>query len=188
VPENVALIRSIQQQYHTDIEGIVSRNFLKGRDLASMADEIKAKSGVSARKAALIARDQSNKATAQMNSARQKDLDLPWATWVHSSGAKEPRHNHVRAGREQWVFNTQQGIDFGDGFGYVLPGEAIYCNCTARTIIPALGRGDIESEDDLKHVTGFPGAYSAKAGKSAGAPMKQDVTKTRLPGQTVKYS
>lgn len=127
VPENVALIRSIQQDYHKDVEGIVSRNFLKGRDLSTMADEIKERGGVSTRRAALIARDQSNKATAQMNAARQQELGLNWATWIHSSAGKEPRHSHVRAGREQWIFDTQAGINFGDSFGQVLPGEAINC-------------------------------------------------------------
>jgi len=189
VPENVALIRSIQQDYHKDVEGIVSRNFLKGRDLSTMADEIKERGGVSTRRAALIARDQSNKATAQMNAARQQELGLNWATWIHSSAGKEPRHTHVKAGREQWIFDTQAGIDFGDSFGQVLPGEAINCRCHSRTIIPALGRGDIQSEDDMEPVGGFPGAYRAKAGKSAGEKQKQDVVFTRSPaGSPVKYS
>jgi len=189
VPENVALIRSIQQQYHTDVEGIVSRNFLKGRDLAAMADEIKGRGQVTTKRAALIARDQSNKATAQMNAARQQELGLNWATWIHSSAGKEPRHTHVKAGREQWIFDTQAGIDFGDSFGQVQPGEAINCRCHSRTIIPALGRGDIQSEDDMEPVPGFPGAYRAKAGKSAGEKQKQDVVFTRSPaGSPVKYS
>lgn len=188
LPENVALIRSIQQDYHKDIEGIVSRNFLKGRDLATMAEEIQERGGVSTRRAALIARDQSNKATAQMNAARQQELGLNWATWIHSSAGKEPRHTHVKAGREQWIFDTQAGINFGDSFGQVLPGEAINCRCHSRTIIPALGRGDVQSEDDLEPVAGFPGAYRAKAGRSAGEKQKQDVVFTRLPGQPVKYS
>lgn len=189
VPENVALIRSIQQDYHKDVEGIVSRNFLKGRDLAAMADQIKERGDVTTKRAALIARDQSNKATAQMNAARQQELGLNWATWIHSSAGKEPRHTHVKAGREQWIFNTQAGIDFGDSFGQVLPGEAINCRCHSRTIIPALGRGDVQSDDDLEPVSGFPGAYRARAGKSAGEKQKQDVEQTRSPaGSPVKYS
>lgn len=189
VPENVALIRSIQQDYHKDIEGIVSRNFLKGRDLSAMAEQIKERGEVSTRRAAFIARDQSNKATAQMNAARQQELGLNWATWLHSSAGKEPRHTHVRAGREQWIFDTQAGIDFGDSFGQVLPGEAINCRCHSRTIIPALGRGDVQSGDDLEPVPGFPGAYRAKAGKSAGEKQKQDVVHTRSPAASpVKYS
>lgn len=189
VPENVALIKSIQEQYHTDVEGIVSRNFLKGRDLAGMADEIKHRGHVTKNRAALIARDQSNKATSQMNDARQRELGIKYAVWQHSSAGKEPRATHVRAGREQWVFKVGEGIDFNDAFGVVLPGEAIACHCTSRSIIPALGRGDIESDEDLEPVPGFPGAYRARAGKSAGKKQEQDVTKTRSPaGSPVKYS
>lgn len=160
VPENVSLIRSIQQDYHKDIEGIVSRNFLAGRDLAPMAEAIKKRGGVSTRRAALIARDQSNKATAQMNSARQRELGVEWARWVHSSAGKEPRPEHVRAGREGWFYRADKGIDFGDGFGYVLPGEAINCRCTGRSIIPAINRMPAGFDPaKLVAVPGFSGAY-----------------------------
>lgn len=163
VPENVALIRSIQQDYHKDIEGIVSRNFLAGRDLAPMAEQIKKRGGVSTRRAALIARDQSNKATAQLNSARQRELGVQWGRWVHSSAGKEPRPEHVRAGREGWFYDINKGIDFGDGFGYVLPGEAINCRCTGRSIIPAIGRMPKNFDPDkLVPVPGFPGAFGLK--------------------------
>jgi uncharacterized protein with gpF-like domain len=189
VPENVALIKSIQAQYHGDIEGIVSRNFLKGRDLAAMSEEIRKRGKVTQNRAAFIARDQSDKATSQMNDARQRELGIKYAVWQHSTAGKEPREKHVRAGREQWVFKVGTGVDFGDQFGVVLPGEAINCHCTSRSIIPALGRGDIESDEDLEPVAGYPGAYRAKAGKSAGKKQQQDVTKTRSPaGSPVKYS
>lgn len=189
VPENVALIKSIQEQYHGDVEGIVSRNFLKGRDLHAMAEEIKQRGKVTQNRAAFIARDQANKATSQMNDARQRELGIRYCTWQHSTAGKEPREKHVRAGREQWVFKVGEGIDFGDQFKTVLPGQPINCRCTSRSIIPALGRGDIESDEDLEPVPGYPGAYRAKAGKSAGKKQKMDVTKTRSPaGSPVKYS
>jgi len=188
VPENVSLIRSVQQDYHKDIEGIVSRDFLKGRDLAAMSEAIAKRGGVTQTRAAFIAHDQANKATAQMNAARQRELGIQYCVWIHSSAGKEPRATHVRAGREQWVFKADQGIDFGDQFHEVLPGEAINCRCTSRSIIPAIGRGDIESDEDLTPVPGFPGAYRAKAGKSAGPKQKMDVTKTRVNGEPVKYS
>lgn len=162
VRNNVALIKSIQQDYHKDIEGIVTRNFLAGRDLHTMADKIKTRGDVSTRRAALIARDQSNKATAQMNAARQRELDIRWARWIHSSAGKEPRPDHVKAGREQWYFNTQVGIDFGDGFGHVLPGEAIKCRCGSRSIIPSIGRDKDFDVANLEEVPGFPGAYRLK--------------------------
>ena len=141
VTENVALIKSIQQDYHTQVEGIVLRGFLAGRDLATVAAQLKERHGVSVSRAALIARDQSNKATAQMNAARQKELGLNRAVWIHSSAGKVPRKSHLDAGRQRREFDTQVGIDFHDGFGPVLPGEAINCRCMGRTIIPAIGRG-----------------------------------------------
>ena len=140
VQENVALIKSIQKQYHTDVEGIVSRGFLAGRDLATVSEALTKRYGISTRRAALIARDQANKATAQLNATRQDELGLHRATWIHSHAGVTPRPDHERAGREGWEYDTRVGIDFGDGFGFVQPGEAIGCRCTGRSIIPALNR------------------------------------------------
>jgi uncharacterized protein with gpF-like domain len=189
VRENVALIKSIHEDYHKNVEGVVSRAFIAGRDLSTMTDKIKDAGGVSTRRAAFIARDQANKATAQMNDARQRELNLKFAYWIHSSAGREPRLKHVTAGREQWIYIVGEGIDFKDGFGHVLPGSAINCRCTSRTIIPALGRGDVQSLDDLEPVPGYPGAYRAKKGKSAGAKTGIDVVDTRVrKGEPVKYS
>ena len=159
IKENVSLITSIQQQYHKNIEGIVSRGFLSGRDLFTIADNIKKQHGVTVRRAALIARDQSNKATAQLNSMRQSELGITRATWIHSSAGKEPRHDHMRAGREGWEFDPTVGIDFADGFGFVLPGEAINCRCTCRSHIPALKRGG-NATYQLKDLGKFKGVLA----------------------------
>jgi uncharacterized protein with gpF-like domain len=159
VQENVALIRSIPQQYHTAIEGSVLRGFIAGRDLAAIQKELLKHGHSTSDRAALIARDQANKATAQFNAARQRELGLQWARWIHSSAGKEPRPDHVRAGKERWYFDTQKGIDFGDKFGYVLPGEAINCRCGSHTVIPALSVDKGFDPSKLKAVPSFPGAY-----------------------------
>lgn len=164
--ENVSLITSIPQEFHKAIEGVVTRGFVAGRDLDAIAKQLVKHEGITTRRAALIARDQSNKLTADMNAARQAQLGLTWAVWKHSSAGKEPRHTHVRAGREEWIFDTQKGIDFGDAFGQVLPGQAINCRCVSRTLIPSLGRGLASGKsfdpDKLEAVPGFPGAYRMK--------------------------
>jgi hypothetical protein len=156
IHENVSLIKTIQKQYHSDVEGIVSRGFLAGRDLASIAQALRKRHDVSVNRAAFIARDQANKATAQMNAARQDELGISRAIWVHSSAGKEPRPQHVKAGRERWEFDVRVGIDFGDGFGYVLPGEAINCRCSSKSIIPALNRlgGGVYTLADVGNVKG----------------------------------
>lgn len=167
VRENVALIKSIPAQFHTQVEGSVNRGFVAGRDLDAIAKELVKHEGVSTRRAAFIARDQSNKLTAQMNSARQGQLGLQWAVWKHSSAGKEPRANHQRASREEWIYDTQVGIDFGDNFGHVLPGVAINCRCGCRTLIPAIARGLSNGKQfdpsKLVAVPGFPGAYKMAA-------------------------
>lgn len=157
--ENVALIKSIGQQYHTDIEGDVMRSFVAGRDLDSLSKQLKARGKVTTDRAAFIARDQANKASAAFNAARQRELGLKWATWIHGNAGKEPRPNHLRAGREHWYFNTQEGIDFGDKFGHVVPSEAINCRCSSRTVLPAFGTHPDFDESKLESVPGFPGAY-----------------------------
>lgn len=160
VRDNVELITSIPEQYFKRIIGDVSRGFLAGRDLESIAGNLRHAAHVTETRAALIARDQSNKLTAQMNSARQRELGIRFATWKHSTVDKDPRPNHLRAGREGWIFDTQKGIDFGDQFGFVLPGEAINCRCGCRSMIPAIDE-DIRMED-LEPVPGFPGAFKRK--------------------------
>ncbi len=162
VQENVALIKSIPQQYHTAIEGDVLRGFIAGRDLAAIQDALIKRGHSTQDRAALIARDQANKATAQFNAARQRELDLKYAKWIHSSAGKEPRPDHVKAGKEGWYFDTQKGIDFGDKFGFVLPGEAINCRCVSHTVIPALAADRGFDPAKLEPVPGFPGAYRLK--------------------------
>ena len=160
VVDNVALIKSIPAKYFTQIEGDVSRGFLAGRDLEAIASELRKTGESTVKRAALIARDQSNKLTAHMNSARQNELGIRYAYWKHSTVDKDPRVNHLRASREGWIFDTQVGIDFGTSGGYALPGTEINCRCGSRSIIPAIDE-DLGPED-LVPVPGFPGAFTKK--------------------------
>lgn len=163
VKDNVALIKSIPEKYFTQIEGDVSRGFLAGRDLESIAAELRKTGESTTKRAALIARDQADKLTAHMNSARQNELGIRYAYWKHSTAGKEPRANHVRASKEGWIYDTQVGIDFGDAGGFSLPGVPINCRCGSRSIIPAIDE-DL-GPDDLAPVPGFPGAFKKRKAK-----------------------
>lgn len=134
IVENVSLIKSIPQQYFTDVEGIVMRGFTKGRDLKDISDDLQKRYGVTKRRAALIARDQCNKLTATTTQARRVELGLFEAEWVHSGGGKEPRPSHVKAGKDKLRFDVRKGA-YIDG-EYILPGEKINCRCSSRTILP----------------------------------------------------
>jgi len=74
--ENVGLIKSIPAQYLQEVEGIVMRNYAAGRDLKSMAAEIRARYHVAANRAVLISRDQANKSSAVVQRARQLEIGI----------------------------------------------------------------------------------------------------------------
>lgn len=134
IAENVSLIKSIPRQYATEVEGIVMRGFTRGRDLASISEELQRRYGVTKNRAALISRDQSNKLTATVTQARRVELGLFKAIWVHSGGGREPRHSHVKAGQDKREFDVREGCLI-DG-QKILPGELINCRCSSRTVLP----------------------------------------------------
>jgi len=134
IQENVALIKSIPEQYFTEINGIVNRGFTAGRDLQYISDELQSRFGVTSRRAALIARDQSNKLSATITQARRVDLGLYEAIWMHSGAGKHPRPSHLKAGRDKLKFDIRQGA-YLDG-KWVLPGQEINCRCSSKTVLP----------------------------------------------------
>ena len=134
IQENVALIRSIPEQYFLEVEGIVMRGFTAGRDLSYISQELQHRYGVTERRAALIARDQSNKLNATVTQARRVDLGLFEAQWLHSGAGKHPRPSHLKAGKDKLKFDIRQGA-YLDG-KWVLPGQEINCRCSSKTILP----------------------------------------------------
>lgn len=135
VNENVSLIRSIPSRFLDNVESLVMQSVARGRDLGTLTKQIEEQYGVTRRRAALIARDQNNKATSAMASARQQSLGITHGIWKHSHAGKEPRPSHVAA--DGVKFELSKGL-YLEG-EWVLPGEAINCRCTWQPIIPGLG-------------------------------------------------
>lgn len=129
--ENVGLIKSIPAQYLQQVEGVVMRSYSSGRDLATMVADLKALYPAAAHRAELIARDQSNKANAVVNRARQLELGITRARWMHSHAGKNPRPDHVAADGKE--YDIAQGCLISGS--YIQPGEEINCRCTSRPII-----------------------------------------------------
>jgi SPP1 gp7 family putative phage head morphogenesis protein len=102
-----------------------------GRDLGTLSKGLQKQFGVSKRRAALIARDQNNKATAVIARTRQQSLGITQAKWRHSHAGKTPRPSHVHADGE--VYDIAKGM-YLDG-EWVWPGTAINCRCTSQPII-----------------------------------------------------
>lgn len=138
IGEQVGLIKSIASQHLTRVETLVMQSVQNGRDLATLSEQLQKQFGSTKKRAALIAKDQNNKATATLIKARQTSIGLVQARWRHSAAGKEPRESHVKAsqadgGRGQ-LYNIAEGC-YIDG-KYIQPGEEINCRCTAQPVIP----------------------------------------------------
>jgi SPP1 gp7 family putative phage head morphogenesis protein len=134
IGENVGLIKSIAQEHLSDVEGLVMRSVTQGRDLGQLTEELAKRYDITKRRAALIARDQNNKATATINKARQRQLGITQAKWMHSHAGKHPRPSHVAANGKTYDIDKGMYLD-GE---WLLPGQAINCRCTSKSIIPGL--------------------------------------------------
>lgn len=134
IAENVSLIRSIPREYSLEVEGIIMRGYAAGRDLKTITDELQNRYGITRRRAVTISRDQSNKLNATVTQARRVELGLFEAEWVHSHAGKVPRPSHVKAGKDKAKFDVRKGLLL-DG-QWLLPGQAINCRCSSRTILP----------------------------------------------------
>ena len=135
VAENVSLIKSIPAQYLNSVEVIVMQAVQVGGDLGPLTKELEHQYGVTKRHAALIARDQSSKATAAITRARQLEAGLTQAQWCHSGGGKHPRPTHVKAGRDKVIYNVAEGWLDPAIDKKIWPGTEVYCRCFAKPVL-----------------------------------------------------
>lgn len=132
IGENVGLIRSIPEQYLTQVETMTMQSVTSGRDLGALTEKIEQQYGVTHRRAALIARDQNNKATSDMVAARQRSIGAKEGIWRHSHGGKTQRPEHVKADGER--FDLSKGLLIKGK--YVMPGKEINCKCGWEMVLP----------------------------------------------------
>jgi uncharacterized protein with gpF-like domain len=142
VEANVGLIKSIPEQYLTQVQSAVMRSVQTGRDLGSLAKELEEHFGVTKRRAAFISRSQNNLATASMTAARQQEVGITKCKWLHSHGGKEPRRTHfAKSGKEYdpttgW-YDPEAYRVRGGGFRgeWILPGQLPNCRCVSAAIV-----------------------------------------------------
>jgi uncharacterized protein with gpF-like domain len=147
VAEQVGLIKSIPEQYLHEVEGAVMRSVQVGRDLKGLVDEIggrvklerkpgekdRSLAARTFRRAALIARDQNNKATAVITRTRHLELGITKAVWLHSHAGKAPRPTHLE--NDGQLFDIEEGwLDPAVG-KRIWPGELINCRCVSKPVV-----------------------------------------------------
>lgn len=125
--ENVALIRSLNDQLRAGISGEVFRGLTNRSTAAEVARDIRKITGIARRRAELIAADQLQKLTGRLDQERQEQVGLAKFQWAHSR-KKHPRPEHVA--RDGMIFAWTSVVARTDP-----PGRAIRCGCRARAVL-----------------------------------------------------
>ena len=162
VKENVNLIKSIARESLTQVEGIVLRNIEAGHDLARMTEELHHQFGVSERRARMIARDQTNKATNNLTRQRLLSYGITKGIWMHTASGKTYRETHELDHTQGGMNGAEYFIDEGcydpnpNVQDYIQPGELVNCYCVCRPLVPTLSEEETEQgiEEILKEVEG----------------------------------
>lgn len=140
VAENVNLIKSIPAEYFTKVQGAVMRNIQRGDGTAGILRAVEHLGVVTVNRAALIARDQTSKATTALNAARMKSLNVRKFEWLHSGGGKEPRRLHQEMSGQVYSLDDPPVIDENTG-ERGLPGQLINCRCR---MVPVVDYGETD--------------------------------------------
>lgn len=135
---NVALIKSIPQQYLYTVQQAVNNAFITGFDMQSVTETIEEiltpVDEKSNNRAALLARDQINKTTQQFAIFEAKSVGATKGRWIHVPGKYSSRITHIKMNGK--VFNLDDGLYDSDVHRNVKPGELVYCNCQFSVLIP----------------------------------------------------
>ncbi len=138
IAENVSLIKSIPSQYFKDVTGAVMRSITSGQGMYDLLPEIKKYEQLTARRAELLALDQTRKAYTSVNAIKLDKLGVKKFEWIHSGGGRDPRESHLRIDGKIFSFaNVEKeqaalGVPKDDRG---LPGYPVNCRCTLSPVL-----------------------------------------------------
>lgn len=123
---NVALIKSIPEQYFYKVEAAVTEGLGQGLRFSALAKQIEDIGDVTESRAKLIARDQTSKLNGAMTQIRQMSIGIDRYTWSTSSDERVRDEHAALDGQEfSWSSPPSEGH----------PGEAVNCRCVAVPVI-----------------------------------------------------
>lgn len=125
--ENVALIRSIPEEYFKKIETVVFTGTTRSNAAGSMIKQIQKIGKVTANRAKLIARDQTSKLNAALTQQRSENLGVEEYIW-RTAGDERVRETHRSKNGKVFRWDNPPK-DTGH------PGQDIQCRCVAQPII-----------------------------------------------------
>jgi SPP1 gp7 family putative phage head morphogenesis protein len=135
IQNQVDLITSIGSEHFDKIEKIVYNGMMEGEDFASLGKKIEEATGASAKRAKMIARDQTTTINTMLSKKRAEAAGITKGEWVKPKFVKTknytPRKSHIAANGK--VFPLDKGL-LVDG-EYQFPGQAINCTCSFAFVV-----------------------------------------------------
>lgn len=149
VHENVALIQSIPDTLHGQVEQVVTRGLQGGELGADVAQEVEDRFSVAESRAKLIARDQIGKLNGQIAQARNQEMGVSGYKWRTANdervrgrpGGKYPRAPINHWAREGKMFDYDKPPEGGH------PGQDYQCRCTQEPDFSQI-LGDLDDGED----------------------------------------
>jgi SPP1 gp7 family putative phage head morphogenesis protein len=132
--EQTRLIKTIPAESLARVAGIVNRSVQTGGDVGGLARDLQDAFGIDKRRAQFIARSQNSIATATITRARQTELGIADARWLHSGGGRHARPSHVAASGKPYDVAKGMYID-GE---WIYPGVLPNCRCVSISVVPGL--------------------------------------------------
>jgi uncharacterized protein with gpF-like domain len=135
IQENASLIKTIPRQYAERVQGAVQRSISSGMDRDALQKELRSIYGITERRAKMIARDQTAKATQALAEVTDKDLGFTHGVWVRVPGRYSSRPTHIAMNGK--TFELSKGLYDSATKEFTKPGQEICCMCTYRVVIPS---------------------------------------------------
>lgn len=142
--ENVALIKSIKNQYIEQVGAVIRENVVSGQRSTTLITEIKERGNVSESRAKLIARTETAKTTSQITQLRSEALGSTTYYWSASGDERtRPDHQAMDGMLCKWSDDTVYSDDGGKtwkkrsaiGGVEIKPGEIYNCRCTSMPVV-----------------------------------------------------
>lgn len=133
IRDNVRLIKTIPKKYLNQFEALMNVSVSRGVDRQFVERKLNDLDIATKRKIHLLATDQCNKITFQINVGIALSLGITRGRWVHVPGEYTSRITHIHMNGEE--FDLTVGLYDSDVDSYVLPTQLPYCRCTFESII-----------------------------------------------------
>lgn len=132
---NLGLIRSIPATVVDQLRTEMSQAMASGTSLRNLRQMVRERTGVSASRAELIARDQVGKLTGQLAQHRQQDIGVKQYIWRTMGDERtRPTHRALNGKTCSWAKAPPEGH----------PGFPVRCRCYADPLLPEMTEGELQ--------------------------------------------